>query len=313
MLLVSDYYKQIFGQKIYKISLDAGCTCPNRDGTLSTGGCIFCSTSGSGDFAANKTLSISEQIEQAKKLVIAKMPKKNQENPKFIAYFQNFTNTYGNPEQLYAKWLEAISNPNIAGLALGTRPDCLSEEILQKLSQIADKTFLQVELGLQTSDSQTAEFINRQYKNEVYIQAVENLHKISSKIHVVTHIIFGLPKPAMDFTKGTNPTCNLQLESTEQMLQSVDFAIKNKTDGIKITVLYVLQNTKLAQYYTQGVFQVLEMEEYFELINQVIKLMPENMVVHRLTGDPPKSQLIAPTWTTDKKRVLNCLNKLIQK
>lgn len=317
MQTANQFYKKYFGQKVYKISLDASCTCPNRDGSLGFGGCIFCSATGSGDFTSDKKLSISQQVEAAKKLVDAKFSRKSAreksaENHKYIAYFQNFTNTYGNPEILYAKWKEALACPQIVGLAIATRPDCISNRILEIFAELSKITFLQIELGIQTSDDITADFLNRGYKTEVYGEAIRKIHQASEKIHVVTHIIFGLPKPAKDYTQGTDPTCNLQLESTEQMMNTVTHAIKQGSDGIKITVLYVLQNTKLAQYYTQGLFPVLEMEEYFELIKQALKLMPENMVIHRLTGDPPKSQLIAPTWTTDKKRVLNKINTLLK-
>lgn len=304
---VSDFYKKIFGAKVYKISLDAGCTCPVRDGLLDTRGCIFCSQKGSGDFVPSRALTIPKQIEEAKKLVESKMSKLDKSNKqassqdshfqssghKYIAYFQNFTNTYGNLEDLRQKWEEAVNYPGIVGLALGTRPDCLSPECLEVLAALAEKTFVQVELGFQTSNENTANYIRRHFKNEVYSSAVEALHKANPIIHVVTHIIFGLPG-----------------ETEQDMMNTVRYVVAAGTDGIKIMNLYVLKNTDLALDYEGGLFKALDFEEYLELLKQALSIIPENIIIHRLTGDPPKSQLIAPEWVTDKKRVLNALKKL---
>ena len=285
---VSDFYKNLFGSKVYKLSLDAGCTCPVRDGSLDSRGCIFCSQNGSGDFVPSRSLSISEQIEEAKKLVESKIT-----TPKYIAYFQNFTNTYGDLDQLSRKWNEAVSCKDIVGLAIGTRPDCLSPECLNLLAELAEKTFVQVELGFQTSNEETAKYIRRHFMNDTYLNAVQVLHKASSKIHVVTHIIFGLPG-----------------ESSEMMMNTVRFVVAAGTDGIKIMNLYVLKNTDLALDYERGLFKALDFHEYLELLKQALSLIPKTIVIHRLTGDPPKSQLIAPDWVADKKRVLNELKKL---
>ena len=295
---VSDFYKSIFGSKVYKLSLDAGCTCPVRDGSLDSRGCIFCSQNGSGDFVPSRKLTITEQIEEAKKLVISKMPASKNDSDKkisykYIAYFQNFTNTYGELSKLCAQWKEAIQSPEVVGLALGTRPDCLSPECLEVLSELAEKTFVQVELGFQTSNEKTAHYIRRHFPNDTYLNAVQALHKASRKIHVVTHIIFGLPG-----------------ETIEDMMNTVRFVTAAGTDGIKIMNLYVLKNTDLAVDYDRGLFKALEFEEYLALLKQALSLIPKTIVIHRLTGDPPKSQLIAPTWVTDKKRVLNELKKL---
>ena len=285
---VSDFYKKFFGSKVYKLSLDAGCTCPVRDGSLDSRGCIFCSQNGSGDFVPSRSLSIPEQIEEAKKLVESKIT-----TPKYIAYFQNFTNTYGDLDQLSRKWNEAVSCKDIVGIAIGTRPDCLSPECLNLLAELAEKTFVQVELGFQTSNEKTAKYIRRHFMNDTYLNAVQALHKASSKIHVVTHIIFGLPG-----------------EKSEVMMDTVRFVVGAGTDGIKIMNLYVLKNTDLALDYERGLFKALDFQEYLELLKQALSIIPKNVVVHRLTGDPPKSQLIAPNWVTDKKRVLNELKKL---
>lgn len=303
---VSEFYKKLFGSKVYKLSLDAGCTCPVRDGSLDSRGCIFCSQNGSGDFVPSRTLTISQQIEEAKKLVESKMSKQNKPDKtssqsahfqssghKYIAYFQNFTNTYGNLEDLRQKWEEAVNYPGIVGLALGTRPDCLSPECLEVLAALAEKTFVQVELGFQTSNEDTARYIRRHFENEVYSSAVKALHKANPKIHVVTHIIFGLPG-----------------ETEQDMMNTVRYVVAAGTDGIKIMNLYVLKNTDLALDYERGLFKALDFEEYLELLRKALSIIPENIIIHRLTGDPPKSQLIAPNWVTDKKKVLNALKKL---
>lgn len=295
-MTVSAFYKSIFGKKVYKISLDAGCTCPNRDGTIGTGGCIFCSNSGSGDFVPSKNLSITEQIEEAKKLVENKMKNQSENQNEYIAYFQNFTNTYGNISKLSAKWNEALSCSQIVGLALGTRPDCLSDEILQVLAQLADKAFLQVELGFQTSNEISSKYIRRGFSNKIYFDAVKKIKNANPKIHIVTHVIFGLPG-----------------ETEIDMLQTVKDVVNAKSDGIKITSLYILKDTDLATDYFNNKFEPIKMDEYFNLIEKALQIIPKNMVIHRLTGDPPKSLLIEPTWTTDKKRTLNIVNNLLAK
>ena len=307
-ILVSDFYKQIFGTKTYKISLDAGCTCPNRDGTKGTGGCIFCSQQGSGDFVAGRTLSVAEQIEQGKKLVEAKLRGRSGERQgKYIAYFQNFTSTYGDAEALLSKYHEALSCEGVAGLAVATRPDCLSPAILRGLGEISRNRFVQIELGLQTSNEKTGQLINRCYTNQDYIDAVRRIREAAPSIHIVTHLIFGLPG-----------------ETEENMLNSVKFVVGHAAAvaepvettralpfGIKITVLYVLKNTHLAAMYEAGQFQTLTKQQYFSLLEKALPLLPDNCIIHRLTGDPPKRLLIAPEWTTDKKRVLNDLLTLL--
>ncbi len=312
MQTLSAFYESIFGCKTYKISLDAGCTCPNRDGTKGRGGCIFCSQQGSGDFVAGRKLSISEQIEQGKKLVEAKLRGRSGERQgKYIAYFQSFTSTYGEPSELVKKYHEALSCEGVEGLALATRPDCLGNEILQGLTEISRTHFVQVELGLQTSNENTGRLINRCYTNQDYIDAVHRIRKAAPDIHIVTHLIFGLPG-----------------ETEEDMLNSVKFVVEqnrkevNKSChpeldsgspwGLKITSLYILKNTRLAAMYESGEYQPLTKEAYFALLQKALPLLPQNCVVHRLTGDPPKSQLLAPTWTTDKKRVLNDLLTLLK-
>lgn len=301
MITANDFYKSIFGSKTYKITLDAGCTCPNRDGTLGTGGCLFCGSSGSGEFAADKTLSVTQQVQAAKGLVEAKMGRgtglgvSGQPLKKYIAYFQNFTNTYGALDVLAAKWREALACEGVVGLALGTRPDCISNECLAVLAGLVQEgVFVQLELGFQTVCEQTAEFFHRGYKNEIYFDAVRRIHKACPQIHVVTHVMFGLP-------------CGGTLESPEQMMDSVHAVVSAGSDGIKIMNLYVLKGTAFEKLYRAGQFRVLEYEEYLMLVRQALKLLPADMVVHRLSGDPPRAMVIAPSWSTDKKRIVNDL------
>ncbi len=308
IVLVSEFYKELFGCKTYKISLDAGCTCPNRDGTKGMGGCIFCSENGSGDFAATRNLSIRQQLVQGRALVESKLRgRRGERRGKYIAYFQNFTSTYGDANVLLGKYREALECEDVAGLAVATRPDCLNDEILQGLAAISQKCFVQIELGLQTSNEGTGCLINRCYTNEDYIDAVCRIHQAAPQIHIVTHLIFGLPG-----------------ESEEDMLNSVKFVVQHVAGvvesgestrqaffGIKITSLYILKNSRLAVMYEDGQFQPLTKELYFYLLEKALSLLPDNCVIHRLTGDPPKSLLLAPSWTTDKKRVLNDLLTLL--
>ena len=291
----SDYYKKIFGTKVYKISLDAGCTCPTRDGTKGSGGCIFCSQSGSGDFTADRNLPVSQQIEKARALVDRKLKGRVNSGGKYIAYFQNFTNTYGDASSLEQKYLEALACPDIAGLAVATRPDCLEDEILEKIAAIAENHYVSIELGFQTGNEKTAAFIRRGYANHVLAEAVQRIHKANRNIHVVCHIIFGLPG-----------------DSRQDMLESVRFCLNSGTDGLKFTVLHVLEGTDLAVLWRQGKVKTLSMQEYFSILAQALAEIPENIVVHRLTGDGPKKLLLAPLWTADKKKVLNSLLKFLK-
>lgn len=287
----SQFYKEKFGVKVYKISLDAGTTCPNRDGTKGLGGCVFCSRSGSGDFSASRNLSIHEQIENAKKLVSKKI-----KNGKYIAYFQNFTNTYGNEALLLKKYNDSLSEKDIAGISIATRPDCISPWILEKIALLSEKTFVSLELGFQTSNEKTGKYINRLYTNGDYVSAVQRIKAASPKIHVVTHLIFGLPH-----------------ENESDMMKSLCFALKNGTDGIKISCLHVLKNTPLFDDFEDGKFKTLSMGEYFSLLGKALPLVPENIVVHRLTGDGAKPILVSPMWTADKRNVMNSLKAFLEK
>ena len=284
---LNNYLKERFGKKVYKIALNGGFTCPNRDGTIDTRGCIFCSKGGSGDFAESPDLTITEQIENGKKRLEKKI-----KNGKYIAYFQAFTNTYAPVERLRTIYEEAINHPDIVALSIGTRPDCLGDDVLALLDELNKIKPIFVELGLQTINEDTAKYIRRGYTLEVYDKAVADLHKIG--INVVTHIILGLPN-----------------ESKEDMLNSVKYACK-VTDGIKLQLLHILKGTDLAKDYEQGKFEVLTLEQYTEIIKECVQIIPENVVIHRLTGDGAKKDLIAPLWSADKKTVLNTINRALK-
>lgn len=287
---VGEFYKEKFGSKVYKIAIDAGCTCPTRDGTKGNKGCIFCSANGSGDFVPSKKLSISEQIKQAKEIIQKKVKKEI----KYIAYFQNFTNTYGDEKLLVQKYNEAINCENVCGISIATRPDCISSSILKEIAALCKKTFVTIELGFQTSKEESANYIRRGFSNQEYLEAVKRIHQADSRIHVVTHLIFGLPG-----------------ENHDDMMNSVKLCLNAKTDGIKFTVLYVLKGTDLEKDYQAGKFDILEMDEYFALLKSALELIPPKIVIHRLTGDGPKKLLIAPIWTANKKNVLNAINNTI--
>lgn len=286
----SSYFKSVFDKKVYKISLSSGATCPNRDGKKGYGGCIFCSNTGSGEFTFHEN-PIEEQIEKAKLIVDKKLSKNS--DKKYIAYFQNFSNTYLSVEKLKALFSKTLEDEDIIALDIATRPDCLSDEILSLLKELSTKTRLIIELGLQTSNENTVAFINRCYMNEEYETAVKKLHEIKD-IHIITHIILGLPN-----------------ESEEDMLKSVKYAVKNGTDGIKLTCLYILKNTPISSLYHKGELKVLEMDEYFSLLFKALMIIPETIIIHRLTGDGDKKSLVAPKWTENKKFVLNSLKKYL--
>lgn len=285
---MNQYLKDTFGQKVYKIALDGGFTCPNRDGTLGTGGCIFCSGAGSGDFAQNRALSVTEQIENGKKRIAKKI-----RDGKYIAYFQAFTNTYAPIERLRALYEEAISHPDVAVLSIATRPDCLPEDVVALLEELNQKKPVWVELGLQTIHEKTARYIRRGYALSVYDEAVQKLRKVG--VQVITHVILGLPG-----------------ETEEQMKETVSYVGKSGADGIKLQLLHVIKGTDLEKEYAAGRFHTMEMETYVNLVAECIAMLPQNMVIHRMTGDGDKKNLVAPRWSADKKKVLNALTKAIR-
>ncbi len=281
--------KKRFGCKIYKLSLSGGMTCPNRDGTLGTRGCIFCSPEGSGEFAAKPCKSIKEQIEQAKQLV-----NKKAKDAKYIAYFQDYTNTYAPTERLRELYTSAIEPDDIVGLSIGTRPDCLPDDVVNLLAELNYIKPVFVELGLQTIHENTAEYIRRGYKLEVFDDAVKRLKAYG--IEVIVHIILGLPG-----------------ETEDMIFETVRYLADMKIDGIKLQLLHVLEGTDLAEEYRQGKFNVYNIDTYIYILKECVRLLPPETVIHRLTGDGPKSKLIAPLWSADKKNVLNTINKEFKK
>ncbi len=284
---LNEHYREQFGCKVYKLSLDAGFTCPNRDGTVGYGGCIFCSGEGSGEFAA-KGYSVFSQLEEAKKRVRAK-----NKDGKYIAYFQSFTNTYAPVEHLRKLYYEAIAPGDIVGLAIGTRPDCLGDDVVELLAALNAVKPVSVELGLQTIHPDSVRYIRRSYENEVYYDAVRRLK--DAGIEVVTHIILGLPG-----------------ETAEMAVQTTRAAADAGTNGVKFHLLHVLRGTDLAADYEAGKFRCLTLEEYGQWLKACVDILPPDVVVHRITGDGAKRDLIAPLWSADKKRVLNYLNSVLR-
>ncbi|MBQ6555436.1 MAG: TIGR01212 family radical SAM protein [Firmicutes bacterium] len=281
----NDYYRELFGEKLLKIAVDGGFTCPNRDGTLSDKGCIFCSAGGSGDFAAKPNEDIAVQIAEAKAKIAEKW-----KNGKYMVYFQAFTNTYAPVDILRQKYTAALEAAGAAALSAATRPDCINGKVVGLFKELSQKYYVTVEFGLQTSNEKTAEFINRRHKNDVYVNAVKMLN--DAGIDVITHIILGLPG-----------------ETREDMLKSVDFAVKAGTKGIKLQMLHILKGTRLAEIYADEPFETFEKDGYISLVTDIIERLPENIVVHRITGDAPKSLMIEPWWSLNKRSVLNGVSK----
>lgn len=284
---LNEYLKERFNEKVYKLALDIGCTCPNRDGTLDTRGCIFCHN-GSSHFAESGN-NIKIQIENAKSRLHDKTNAR-----KFIAYFQSYTNTYGDVEYLEEVFTRAIKRDDIVALSIGTRPDCLQNNILDMLEKLNKIKPVWVELGLQTTKEETIEYIRRGYENSVYENAVNELKRRG--VTVITHIIIGLPN-----------------ETKTDILNTVDFSVKCGTDGLKLQLLHILRDTDLYLDYKQGVVKPLTLDEYMEILFDCIERIPENIVIHRITGDAPKEYLVEPQWSADKKKVLNTINQEMEK
>lgn len=289
MRTLSEYLKSEYGEKIYKLSLCSGCTCPNRDGTVGTGGCTFCSEGGSGEFAAAPG-PLNEQIADAKRRIAAKT-----DAHRFIAYFQSFTNTYGDPDHLRRIYREAILRDEIAVLSLGTRPDCLGDEIMDLLQELNQIKPVWVELGLQTIHEKTALRINRGYPLPVFEEAVRKLKQAG--LQVIVHVILSLPA-----------------EDREDMLETARYlsALKPGIDGIKLQMLNILEGTAMAEEYKEHPFPLLTMEEYAEIVCEMIRILPDDIVIHRLTGDGPGNLLIAPEWVRNKKKVLNTIHRRLR-
>lgn len=284
------YLKKTFGKKVYKLALNGGMTCPNRDGTVGTGGCIFCSEGGSGDFAAAPCGSVKEQVEAAKLRVGKKLPK---EGCGYMAYFQSYTNTYAPLSYLERLFTEAIRLPDILALSVGTRPDCLPDETVELLARLNKEKPVWVELGLQTIHEDTAHLIRRGYPLPVFADAYQRLK--DAGLTVIVHVILGLPG-----------------ETKEQMLDTVRYLADLHIDGIKLQLLHVLKGTDLCTLYETGAFETMDFDEYITLVGECLKLLPQDTVIHRLTGDGPKKLLAAPLWSGDKRRLLNAMSAYLR-
>jgi len=285
---LNEELREKFGEKVYKLALEGGFSCPNRDGKIGKGGCIFC-LGGSGDFAEKPSGNIFEQIEKAK----ARVEKKNPSG-KYIAYFQSYTNTYAPVPYLEKLFSEAISHPDIVALSIGTRPDCLPDDVIGLLSKLNKTKPVWVELGLQTIHPETAEYIRRGYELPVFDSAVKRLK--DAGIYVIVHMIIGLPG-----------------ETPEMIFKTAEYIGKSGADGIKLQLLHVLSGTDLAKDYEAEKFRVLDLDEYISILEECIRRLPPRMTIHRLTGDGSKKHLVAPLWSADKKRVLNAINSAFEK
>lgn len=286
---LNDFFKDEFKDKIFKVSLDGGFTCPNRDGKVAHGGCIFCSDAGSGEFAGNRRKSIAEQIDEQLEFLKDKVKDK-----KVIAYFQNFTNTYGDVEYLREIYYEALNHPKVLGLAIGTRPDCIEDDTLELLKEINEKHFFWIELGLQTIDDKVAKIINRGYPLSTYIETSKKLK--DSGIKFVTHMIVGLPT-----------------EEREDILNTAKCIVQSGAWGIKIHSLHIIKGTPLERLYNDKKFKVFTLDEYVDIVVTILKLLPDKMVVHRVTGDGKKDEVVEPKWSLNKRKVLNEIEKELKK
>lgn len=286
---LNDFFKDEFKDKIFKVSLDGGFTCPNRDGKVAHGGCIFCSDAGSGEFAGNRRKSITEQIDEQLEFLKDKVKDK-----KVIAYFQNFTNTYGDVNYLREIYYEALNHPKVLGLAIGTRPDCIEDDTLELLKEINEKHFFWIELGLQTIDDKVAKLINRGYPLSTYLETTKKLK--DSGIKFVTHMIVGLPK-----------------EEREDILNTAKCIVQSGAWGIKIHSLHIIKETPLERLYNDTNFKVFTLDEYVDIVVTILKLLPDKMVVHRVTGDGKKDEVVEPKWSLNKRKVLNEIEKELKK
>ncbi|MGG7179117.1 TIGR01212 family radical SAM protein [Clostridium paraputrificum] len=282
------FLRNKFGEKVFKISLDGGFSCPNRDGTISKGGCLFCSERGSGDFAGDRDFSIERQF-----IDIKGMMNKKWKEGKYIAYFQAYTNTYGPVDELKKKYDEALRQEGVVALAIATRPDCLGDEVLDLLEEINKKFYVWIELGLQTSNDEAARKINRGYNLSVFQEAIERLKE--RNIDFVVHSIFGLPG-----------------ETKEDMLNTVDYIAHSGAAGVKFHLLHLMKGTPLVKLYESGQLEFLSQEDYIDLLCKSVAMLPENMVIHRLTGDAPRDLLIGPMWSLKKWEVLNAIDKAME-
>ena len=290
---LNDYYREIFGEKIFKVPIDAGFDCPNRDGTVAHGGCTFCTVSGSGDAIVAPDAPIRDQFYEEIDFMHRKWP----EVKKYLVYFQNFTNTHDTVDVIRERYEQAINEPGVVGINIGTRPDCLPDETIAYITELSERMHVTVELGLQTTYDETSKIINRAHTYDLYVKTVKRLRELAPKVEIVSHLINGLPG-----------------ENHEMMVENVRRCVTdNEIDGIKLHLLHLMTSTKMQRDYHEGRLRLLSMDEYVNIICDQLEIIPKNIVIHRITGDAPRDMLIGPMWSLKKWEVLNAIDKEMER
>ena len=290
---LNDYYREIFGEKIFKVPIDAGFDCPNRDGTVAHGGCTFCTVSGSGDAIVAPDAPIRDQFYEEIDFMHRKWP----EVKKYLVYFQNFTNTHDTVDVIRERYEQAINEPGVVGINIGTRPDCLPDETIAYIAELSERMHVTVELGLQTTYDETSKIINRAHTYDLYVKTVKRLRELAPKVEIVSHLINGLPG-----------------ENHEMMVENVRRCVSdNEIDGIKLHLLHLMTSTKMQRDYHEGRLRLLSMDEYVNIICDQLEIIPKNIVIHRITGDAPRDMLIGPMWSLKKWEVLNAIDKEMER
>lgn len=286
---LNDYYRQIFGEKIFKVPIDAGFDCPNRDGTVAHGGCTFCTVSGSGDAIVAPDAPIRDQFYKEIDFMHRKWP----DVKKYLVYFQNFTNTHDTVDVIRERYEQAINEPGVVGINIGTRPDCLPDETIAYIAELSDRMHVTVELGLQTTYDETSKIVNRAHTYDLYVETVKRLRQLAPKVEIVSHLINGLPG-----------------ETHDMMIENVRRCVTdNEIDGIKLHLLHLMTSTKMQRDYHEGRLKLLGMEEYVNIICDQLEIIPKNIIIHRITGDAPRDMLIGPMWSLKKWEVLNAIDQ----
>ena len=290
---LNDYYREIFGEKIFKVPIDAGFDCPNRDGTVAHGGCTFCTVSGSGDAIVAPDATIRDQFYKEIDFMHRKWP----EVKKYLVYFQNFTNTHDTVDVIRERYEQAINEPGVVGINIGTRPDCLPDETIAYIAELSERMHVTVELGLQTTYDETSKIINRAHTYDLYVKTVKRLRELAPKVEIVSHLINGLPG-----------------ETYEMMVENVRRCVTdNEIVGIKLHLLHLMTSTKMQRDYHEGRLKLLSMDEYVNIICDQLEIIPKNIVIHRITGDAPRDMLIGPMWSLKKWEVLNAIDKEMER
>lgn len=290
---LNDYYRQIFGEKIFKVPIDAGFDCPNRDGTVAHGGCTFCTVSGSGDAIVAPDAPIRDQFYKEIDFMHRKWP----DVKKYLVYFQNFTNTHDTVDVIRERYEQAINEPGVVGINIGTRPDCLPDETITYIAALSERMHVTVELGLQTTYDETSKIINRAHTYDLYVETVKRLRQLAPKVEIVSHLINGLPG-----------------ETHDMMIENVRRCVTdNEIDGIKLHLLHLMTSTKMQRDYHEGRLKLLGMEEYVNIICDQLEIIPKNIIIHRITGDAPRDMLIGPMWSLKKWEVLNAIDQEMER